>query len=275
VPRRLTGRPAVSVVLAARDEERRIGRAIESIRAQTLPDWELVVVDDGSRDATSAVVERVADDRITLLRRPRRGLAAALNDAVSAARAPFVARQDADDYSLPHRLEVQLAFLRANPEVAVVGSDWFELDRNGERVRPRARFIAGSVNRVLPRFNPLMHTSVIFRRDVFDAVRGYDATLPHVEDYDLWLRLDEAGHTLWNVPEQLVVHAMTGENVAATRERAQLRGELALRWRDLQRRRRAHLPIAVQSWMLARRAPVLLAPIPLRRLVRRFRGKAP
>jgi hypothetical protein len=125
------------------------------------------------------------------------------------------------------------------------------------------------------RFNPLTHTSVMFRRDVVLRVGGYDADLPYAQDYDLWLRLDEAGETLWNLDKVLAVRAMTGENVAARRERAQVRAELGIRWRDLRRRRAAGRPRADAIGPLVRRVLALVAPLPLKRAVRRRQGKAP
>ena len=267
--------PMVSIVLSARDESARIGAAVESILAQTFAEWELIVVDDGSRDDTAAVVEALDDSRIRVLRRSPRGLATSLNEGISLARSPYVARQDADDRSLPDRLEVQLSFLRSRPDIAVAGSAWIEVGPDGRVVRPRTPFVPGRVNAILSHFNPLTHTSVMFRKDAFDRVGGYDETLRCAQDYDLWLRLDHAGETIWNLPETLVVRSMTGENIAAKRERALLRQELLIRWRDLRRRREAGLPVARDVWTLACRAPVLAAPIPLRRLRRRAHGEAP
>jgi len=266
--------PVVSVVLAARNEETRIGRAIESILLQTLDAWELIVVDDGSRDKTGSVARSFTDPRVHVVTTPARGLAPALNSGIARARGPFVARQDADDLSLPHRLERQVAFLEERPDVAVVGSRWRELGPHGRPVRPRTRFVAGRVNDVLPSFNPLMHAAVVFRKAVFERIGGYDETLRFAQDYDLWFRLAHAGETLWNLPDLLAVRTMTGANVAARHERAQVLVELRVRRRDLGRRRRAGLPIGWQVWRLAQRALVALVPLRLKRSVRARRRKA-
>jgi glycosyltransferase involved in cell wall biosynthesis len=267
--------PEVSVVVAARNEGVRIGRAIESILGQTLADWELVVVDDGSTDATADVVRSYADPRIRLVALPPGGLARALNRGIEAAAAELVARQDADDESLPGRLERQVAFLRERPDVAVVGSGWEEIGPHGEPVRPRVALVTGRVNEVLPRFNPLTHTSVTFRKSAVLAAGGYDEGLQFAQDYDLWLRLAHSGETLWNLDDVLVVRAMTGENVSSRRERAQILAELRIRRRDLARRRRAGLPTGDHRRALLARTGTLLAPAFLKRAVRRRRGQAP
>jgi glycosyltransferase involved in cell wall biosynthesis len=265
----------VSVVLAARDEVASVGRAVESILAQTLEDWELVVVDDGSRDGTADVVAAYGDERIRVLREAARGLPGALNRGIGAARAPLVARQDADDVSLPERLARQARFLEEHEDVAVVGAAWRELGPDGRPVTPRTRFVPGRLDEALVRFNPIVHTSAMFRREAVAAVGGYDESLPYAADYDLWLRLDCAGATLWNLEEELVVRQMTGTNMSSARERANVAEELLIRWRDLRRRRPAGRGAGRQAARLALRAPMLLVPVPVKRVVRRRRGQAP
>ncbi len=266
--------PRVSVVLAARDEEDSIAGAVESILGQTLPDWELLVVDDGSRDRTAELVEAYGDDRITVLRREPSGLPASLNAGLRAARAALVARQDADDRSLPARLERQVEFLGSRPDVSVVGAAWIEVDAAGRRRRPRADVVTGALDRVVIRFNPITHTTATFRREAVLGLGGYDESLPYAADYDLWLRVVASGGRVWNLDEVLAVRAMTGTNMSSRRERGQILEELTVRWRDVRRRRSAGANPSLQLAQIARRAPMLAVPIPLRRLVRLVQGKA-
>lgn len=266
--------PSVSIVLPARDEAARIATAIESLLEQTVACWELIVVDDGSTDDTAAVVESFGDSRIRVLRLPRSGIARSLNAGIRVAAAPLIARQDADDRSLSARLERQFKFLRQHPDVAVVGSTWIEVDPRGRRVRPRARVVAGPLNDVLHQFNPLTHTTVMFRKDRVLRAGGYAEDLQFAEDYDLWLRLARAGERLWNLEEPLAIRVMTGTNVAARHERAQVREELVARWRDVVARRRSGQPFAGAGLHLARRVPVYFVPVPIKRATRLMRGKA-
>src|SRR5262249_49724588 len=117
--------PLVSVVMPAFNVARTIARAVGSIQAQTLADWELIVIDDGSTDGTRQLIEGIAsaDLRVRLLTREHGGIAAALTTGLSTARGEFIARMDADDESMPDRLAEQVAFLESpdNPDIGLVG----------------------------------------------------------------------------------------------------------------------------------------------------------
>src|SRR5437879_2375502 len=123
--------PRVSVVLPVRDGARFLRDALESVLAQTLGDFELLVVDDGSQDETPEILAEVRDERLLVLRQERLGLVAALNRGIGAAHAPYLARMDADDVSLPERLERQLAYLDARPQVALVAPGVEAIDEQG------------------------------------------------------------------------------------------------------------------------------------------------
>jgi glycosyltransferase involved in cell wall biosynthesis len=144
----------VSVLIGAYDNEPTLGRAIDSILAQTERDLELIVVDDGSTDGTAALVDAVEDPRVRRLALPHMGISRSLNAGLAEARAPVVAIQDADDWSEPERLERELAVLDERPEVAVVGCRMHEVDEHGRPLRPRTSFAPGDVRDVLMRFNP-------------------------------------------------------------------------------------------------------------------------
>ncbi len=266
--------PRVSVVMAARNESGVIERAIESILKQTLKDWELIVVDDGSSDGTATLVERYGEPRIRLFREPRRGLPGALNVGITEARSRFVARQDADDVSLPDRLARQARFLDEHGDVAVVGARWVEIGPHGRALAARTPFVHGCLNEALVRFNPIVHTAAMFRRSAAVAVGMYDESFPYAADYDLWLRIEVAGFTLWNLPETLVVRTMTGQNMSSTNERGNLVEELRVRWCDIRRRHRAGHGVHRHAARLAQRTLVLAAPTVFRREVRKRRGQA-
>jgi hypothetical protein len=267
--------PAVSVVMAARNEAAVIGRAVESILGQTLGNWELLVVDDGSDDETATIVERYHDPRIRVLRKAATSLPSSLNHGLRAASAPLVARQDADDVSFPERLERQVEFLARRPEVVVLGAAWREVDAAGHPARPRTRVVAGSLDRCVVRFNPIAHTTAMFRRAAVEAIGGYDENLPYAADYDLWLRLLLAGGKLWNLDEPLALRVMAGTNMSSRGERGQILEELRIRWLDVGRRRNARAPVGSQLLRMALRVPMLLVPIVAKRIVRRQFGKVP
>ena len=266
--------PRVSILLPAHNEAAEIVEAIRCIREQTFGDWELLVLDDGSTDATADLVaaEAAADPRVRLVRFERQGLTRTLNAGLRMARGDLIARQDADDRSLAPRLDRQVRFLDAHPDVAVVGSDWVEEGPDGRRVRRRVEFVSGCVNDRLVERNPLAHSAVVFRRSVVEG-GGYDERYACAQDYDLWLRLRRRGVSLWNLDEPLLVRRMTGAGVGARRERRARYDELRMRWRDLLARGRARDQVARAAFYLARTAVSLALPLRLKRLVRGRRGQ--
>jgi glycosyltransferase involved in cell wall biosynthesis len=201
----------VSVLLPARDAAATLEEALESIRAQTHRDWELIAVDDGSQDTTAAILERAArqDSRFRVLTHAAgAGIVASLNAALAAARGSVIARMDADDISLPARLERQLALLEAGaaevlgcqvsyfPEEAVAGGarryqDWLNSLTTPEE-HARDLFIEC----------PLAHPTFMLPRALLESVGGYRAR-GWPEDYDLLLRLWRRGARLAKAPDLL------------------------------------------------------------------------
>ncbi len=205
--------PAVSVVLPVRDAEATIARAVASVLHQRSTELELIVVDDGSTDRTGAIVGAVADPRLRVLRfAENRGVAAAAEAGRRAARAEFVARMDADDVAHPERIARQLDFLRANPELAgcgtrvrLVGAP--EADA-GRGFAEHVRWLNGldtpeglAAGRFID--SPIANPSSMVRAAALAEVGGHRDP-PWAEDYDLWLRLLDAGHRLCNLAEELL-----------------------------------------------------------------------
>jgi glycosyltransferase involved in cell wall biosynthesis len=200
--------PLVTVLLAVSNGERYVRTALESVLRQTVRDLELLVIDDGSTDTTPAILSRVADSRLRLLRNEERlGLAASLNRGLDQTRGRFVARLDADDVALPRRLERQLARIRATPPVAVVGSAALELDAGGRPGRLHVMPNSPHAVRWASLFSsPFFHPSVLVDRQALEEHRlRYDAGYLESEDYDLWTRLLEHADGD-NVTEPLVLY---------------------------------------------------------------------
>jgi hypothetical protein len=209
-PPRAVDAPRVSVVMPVFNAEPYLAEAVESVLGQTLPDLELVAVDDKSEDGSRATLEHFTriDRRVRVIANERNlGTAATLNRGWRAARAPYIARLDADDIALSDRLLRQADFLDGNPRVAAVGGGVITMDPSGRRISTR-RF--PTKNRVirptLLRHNCMAHPSVMMRRAALEAVGGY-ACSRAAEDYDLWLRLSER-FELANLPEPVVLHRL-------------------------------------------------------------------
>jgi len=261
-----------SVLIGAFNSAATLPRAIDAVLAQTVADLELIVVDDGSRDASAAIARAAAerDPRVRVIEMGRNvGISRSLNAGIEAARAPFVAIQDADDFSAPQRLERQLAVLERSGDVAVVGCRMREVDEAGRELAPRTSFAAGDVREVLLRFNPIPNTSAALRRDAVLAAGGYDPRYRYAMEYDLWLRLAER----WRVvalDEVLATRVMGTANVAARAERAQTREAIAIRVRALRRRRTLR---GASGLVLP--AVSYVTPMALKRARRRRLGQAP
>lgn len=264
-------RPALSVLIGCLNNAETLEQAIRSILSQSVSTLELIVVDDGSTDHTGDLVRAIqgTDTRVRYLRLPHRGISSSLNAGLQAARGDLVAFQDADDWSLPTRLEREMELLRARPQVAVVGCRMREVAVDGTELVPRTAFAAGDVNDVLLRFNPIPNSCAMVRRASALAVGGFDERFRYAMDYDLWLRLGER-HVINTIDETLAVRRMTGVNVAARKERAQTAEAIRIRVEALRRRRSlaggTGLVLPVVS---------LGTPLPLKRALRQARGQAP
>ncbi len=215
--------PAVTVLLPIWDAEAYLGEALDSVRAQTFDDFEVLVVDDGSRDGGPDLVRACPDARVRLSSLgENRGLVAALNAGLVQARGRYIARMDADDVCLPTRLAEQVEHLDAYPTLGGVSSAFETIDGNGRVlgiVDGRHRPVGPALLRWALHFGSFFcHPAAMLRREVFDAVGSYDADFSPAEDYDLWLRGVEK-FPLDNLPRQLLRLRWHGDNVSL-RQRA-------------------------------------------------------
>lgn len=204
--------PEVSVVMAVYDGERYLAEAIDSVLTQSLRDLELVVVDDGSNDATPAILAdySAGDGRVVVKRQHNTGRVIALNRGVAIARGALVARLDADDVAMPDRLERQREFLCEHPETALVGGAARLIDERGRAFGDtQYPTTDAAIRRAFAYTTPFVHSAVMLRREAFDRIGGYRTNFPETEDLDLWLRLAER-HELANLPQLVVAYRMHG-----------------------------------------------------------------
>lgn len=206
--KKLTLEPLVSVVLPVYNGQPYLGEAIASILSQTLKDFELIIINDGSKDDSDAAIRSFDDPRIRYYPQANQGLAATLNLAVKQARGKYIARQDQDDISVPNRLEQQVAFLEGNPKVGIVGS-WARIIVGKTPVDRELKHPVGNTEmQFMALFDsPLVHPSVMIRREVFDVV-GFYSTDPQrqpPEDYEFWSRVVQY-YELANIPEYLLTY---------------------------------------------------------------------
>ena len=203
--------PAVSILMPVRNEQRFLPAALASLTAQTMKDWELVAVGDGSTDDTPRILAEAAhgDPRIRLLGCAGQGLVPALNAGLASCRAPLIARMDGDDVAHPARLAAQAAFLSAHAEVGLLACSFRHFPRH--KVGMGMAGYEQWQNRLLSHEailadlfveSPFVHPSVMFRRAVVEGVGGY-RDMGWAEDYDLWLRLAAARTRFARLPGTL------------------------------------------------------------------------
>jgi glycosyltransferase involved in cell wall biosynthesis len=195
---------SVSVIIPTFNRAWCLARAIESVLAQTFTDFELIVVDDGSSDETARLLGEYGD-ALEVIRQANRGVSAARNAGMAAARGRWIALLDSDDHWLPTKLAHQVDWLSAHPRYRICQTDevWI---RHGRRVNPKKRHrkYGGDIfERCLP-LCLVSPSAVMMARSLVDEVGGFDETLPACEDYDLWLRIS-CTHPIGLVEAPLIV----------------------------------------------------------------------
>ena len=203
-----TDPPAVSIVIGAYNAQRYLAQTLDSLLAQTFTDFELIVVDDGSEDSTFDILKQyeAKEARVRPIHIPHGGIVDAANAGLNAARAEYIARADADDLHMPDRLQKQVDYLNAHPEVVAVGSRMQVIEPYGSPLKlsdhklTHEEIEAGLLNGdgwALPQ------PAAMLRKSVAMKVGAYRHDYPWSEDLDLFLRMAEVGR-LANLPDVLV-----------------------------------------------------------------------
>ncbi len=204
--------PIVSVLLPVYNAEQYVAIAASSLLLQDYPEFEVIVIDDGSTDRSGDILETISrsDSRFRLIRRENRGLIATLNEALSVARGEFVARMDADDIAYPRRLSAQLAAFAADPSLAMCGTN-FDMLISATGILKHATDLStepGDLSVLSRFFTILRHPSVMFRRSLLsDTELRYDSAYPCAEDFDLFRRI-ASRHSVRQLPEPLMAYRM-------------------------------------------------------------------
>jgi glycosyltransferase involved in cell wall biosynthesis len=212
--------PRVSVVMPVYNGEEHLDDAIASILNQTFEDLELIVLDDGSTDGTPARLDAWTgrDPRVRVHRLEHGGIVAALNRGCALARAPYLARMDADDLAFPDRLAKQVGFLDQHPDIAAVGGSIEYVLDEGRRIRLKSVPTDPSeiASRLLAGKHCFVHPTVVMRKGVFEAAGGYRASFEWAEDYDLWLRMAERSD-LANIADAVLTKRVHSSQLSAQR----------------------------------------------------------
>jgi glycosyltransferase involved in cell wall biosynthesis len=181
---------AISVIIPTYNRARKLVRAISSVLYQTFTDYEIIVVDDGSRDETVDYLAPI-EHHIKYLSHPKNlGVSAARNTGIKVSGCSLIAFLDSDDYWLPEKLFTQMEFFRENPEAVACQTEEIWI-RNGLRVNPGKKHLKPSGDIFEPSLKLCLvsPSAVMLKRSLLDEVGLFDEDLPACEDYDLWLRI--------------------------------------------------------------------------------------
>jgi len=214
--------PEVTVLMSVYNGEKYLREAIDSILNQTFTDFEFLIVNDGSTDRTAEILQSYDDPRIIIVDNEKNiGLTKSLNIGLRMARGEYIARMDADDMSMPDRLEKEVEFLETHRDYAVVGSFAKILNEDSEVISFMDRPIEDAqIREFFRRDNCIAHGSAMIRMRCLLDVEFYDESIARAQDYDLWLRLSEK-YRLANIPKYLYMWRKHDEQIEAKHIREQ------------------------------------------------------
>jgi glycosyltransferase involved in cell wall biosynthesis len=226
------GAPLVTILVATYNRANYIAQAIESARAQTFTDWELIVLDDASTDATESIVRNLAtaDPRIVYVRHAQnKGIAGNRNAGLALARGTFVAVLDSDDaWTDVTKLARQITYLSEHPDCVAVGTQISVIDENGAETGSISYETTdqGIRSHLLGR-NQFAQSSIVYRLSAVCAVGGYDGSIIVNDDYDLWLRLGSQG-TFANLPDRMTAYREHSGGITKTKRLVSAREHLSI-----------------------------------------------
>lgn len=224
--------PKITVILPVYNCELYIQTAVESILNQTFTDFELLIIDDASRDATVAILKNIPDPRIQLIQKPKNsGYTNSLNYGLKIAKGEYIARMDSDDISHPERFAKQLAYLDTHPEVVVCGTVYKIVGNDKSISLPLDH---EDIKIELLWGNCICHPSTMIRKNVLDQYAiQYDSTTEPAEDYHMWIQLLNFGK-LKNLPEVFLEYRVYGNQVSRKRADEQKKSDIAAKFKMLQ-----------------------------------------
>src|SRR3989344_6303605 len=194
----MNNQSVVSVILPTHNRAQYIRRAMESALGQSYPNIELIVINDASTDNTREIISMVSlsNPKIIIVNNERNmGIVVSLNKGIKVAKGKYIARLDDDDiWCDEKKVEKQVTFLENNQDYGLVGGGVIKVDQSGrEIIRYFLPKEDEDIRKVILTNNTFVHTSVLFRKDVFDKVGGYDHNFLFVEDWDLWMKMGTVG----------------------------------------------------------------------------------
>lgn len=223
-------RPRISIVTPTYNRAGFIAQAVDSVLAQSVADWELLIVDDGSSDNTQEVLAAYQKDpRIHYFYQANQGQSIARNNALKRAQGDFVAFLDSDDLWCPDKLERQLALFQKHPDVGVVHGDESTIDEAGQEIgRENMLRYSGRITPQLLADNSVSIVTALVRRECFDEMGGFQASHGVADDYDLWLRFS-ARYRFHYEPGIVASYRVMADQISSDKRRRFAANELIIK----------------------------------------------
>ncbi|MBN1980129.1 MAG: glycosyltransferase, partial [Chitinivibrionales bacterium] len=214
--------PKVTVLMSVYNGQKYLREAINSILQQTFQNFELLIINDGSSDTTHDIISSYQDQRIRLHTNEKNiGLTRSLNIGLGLAQGEYIARQDADDISLPRRLEQEIVFLEQHDDIWLVGTAFHLINEQGKLLGTQGVLTDNTAIRTaLLKANQFGHGTVMYRKALIHSVGYYREELGPAEDYDLWLRIAEK-YKVANLSEPLYQWRVNPKGVSVTQKMTQ------------------------------------------------------
>lgn len=194
----------ISVIIPVYNAERYLVKSIRSILNQTYKNLEVIIINDGSTDSSRLIIKNIHDERIRFFERSHQGLISQLNFGLSAASGNFIARMDADDIGDLDRLNIQMAFLKNNPGIQLVSTNYSHIDQNGKTLfNKELPENHGDIEYMMPILNSICHAGMLTYKTAMFNSGAYSEKYLFVEDQDLFLRMISSGIKMHNIQKFL------------------------------------------------------------------------
>ena len=244
--------PLISIIMPAYNSESTIAPSIDSVRSQTLQDWELIIIDDNSSDNTDKIVRPyLIDERIILINlQQNQGVAAARNTGISESKGKYITFLDSDDLWMPEKLEHQIAFHRKNPDLHMSYTDYEiigEISESSSSLKKQMKD-HNKIKSGVPRIyyeNMIGILTVMAEKKILVDLGGFDTSLQGTEDHDLWIRMAKAGYHFGYIREKLAKYRLTGGGLSRSLNKYKLQRKKLLRKHYLEN---SMSPVARLAW---------------------------
>jgi glycosyltransferase involved in cell wall biosynthesis len=206
--------PKITVLMPAYNAGKYIADAIRSVLEQSFTDFELLIVNDGSTDDTADVINSFTDPRIVMIHQDNKGVSLALNTGLKYARAPYIARFDADDVCHPERLQLQYDFMINNPDYSIIGSaaDYMDMEGTYLFTSTPPAVHHEDIQQLASSVCPFMHPTVFYKKEVIVKAGGYNEHAYTYEDHFLWVSILK-DQKACNFPQALIKHRLNPESI--------------------------------------------------------------